>query len=163
MNVFENLREGKHYHILDEDYKREAHTEFDRCAHICHLINLTDPVDREKILQLEKELFNGNLPENTFLTPPFQIDCACRVFLGKNVFANHGLVMMSVGTITVEDGVMFGPEVGLFTVNPRYYGKRNFNKEKRLDRCAGKYFAGRNNRRKCNYRHGLHRYERYSG
>ncbi len=117
MSVFENLREGKHYHILDEDYQREAHTEFNRCAHICHEINLADPVDKEKILQLEKELFNGNLPENTFLTPPFQIDCACRVFLGKNVFANHGLTVMSVGTITIEEGVMLGPEVGLFTVN----------------------------------------------
>ncbi len=117
MNVFENLREGKHYHILDEDYQREVHGEIDRCRHLCHLINSTDPLEKEKILQLEKELFNGNLPENTFLTPPVQIDCACRVFLGKNVFANHGLTVMSVGTITVEDGVMFGPEVGLFTVN----------------------------------------------
>ncbi len=117
MNVFENLREGKHYHILDEDYKREAHTEFARCAHICHLINAADPVDTEKILQLEKELFNGNLPENTFLTPPFQIDAACRVFLGKNVFVNHNLTVMSVGTVTIEDGVMIAPEVGLFTVN----------------------------------------------
>ncbi len=117
MSVFENLREGKHYHILDEDYRREAHGEFRRCAHICHLINSTDPNDTGKLIELERELFNGNLPEQTFLTPPFQIDCACRIFLGKNVFANHGLTVMSVGTVTLEDGVMLGPEVGLFTVN----------------------------------------------
>lgn len=117
MNVFENLRAGKHYDVRDAEYLQAAHTEFDRCGHICWKINSTDPLDREKIFELERELFNGNLPEETFLTPPFQIDCACRVFLGKNVFANHGLTVMSVGTVTIEDGVMLGPEVGIFTVN----------------------------------------------
>lgn len=117
MNVFENLRTGKSYDVRDEEYLKQAHGEFDRCAHICWKINSTDPVDKEKILELERELFNGNLPEKTFLTPPFQIDCACRMFLGKNVFVNHGLTVMSVGTVTIEDGVMIAPEVGLFTVN----------------------------------------------
>ena len=117
MSVFENLRNGQHYDVRDEEYLKEAHGEFARCGHICHLINATDPLEMEKIIELERELFNGNLPEKTFLTPPFQIDCACRVFLGKNVFANHNLTVMSVGTVTIEDGVMLGPEVGIFTVN----------------------------------------------
>ena len=118
MNVFERLRAGEHFHVLDnEDYRREAHGEFNRCRHLCWLINSTDPDDQERIIELERELFNGRLEEGTFLTPPFQIDAACRVFLGKNVFANHGLTVMSVGTITIEDGVMLGPEVGMFTVN----------------------------------------------
>ena len=117
MNVFEKLRAGEHFHVLDADYKREAHSEFKRCRHLCWQINSTDPDDQERIIELERELFNGRLEEDTFLTPPFQIDAACRVFMGKNVFANHGLTVMSVGTITIEDGVMLGPEVGLFTVN----------------------------------------------
>ena len=118
MNIFEKLRNGEHCHVAEnEQYVREAHTEFDRCGHLCWKINSTDPLDKEKILELEKELFNNNLPEKSFLTPPFQIDCACRVFLGKNVFANHNLTVMSVGTVTIEDGVMLGPEVGIFTVN----------------------------------------------
>lgn len=118
MNVFENMRNGQHYHVFnDKDYVEQAHGEFARCGHICHLINSTDPLDKEKLIELERELFNGNLPENSFFTPPFQIDCGCRMFIGENVFANHGLTVMSVGTVTIEDGVMLGPEVGLFTVN----------------------------------------------
>ena len=117
MNVFEKLRRGESYDVRDEEYLREAHGEFDRCRHLCWQINSTDPADQAEIIELERELFNGRLEEGTFLTPPFQIDAACRVFLGKNVFANHGLTVMSVGTITIEDGVMLGPEVGLFTVN----------------------------------------------
>ena len=117
MNVFEGLRSGKAYNIKDEDYLREVHGEINRCRHLCWLINSTDPADQEEIVKLERELFNGRLEEGTFLTPPFQIDVACRMFLGKNVFSNHGLTVMSVGTITIEDGVMLGPEVGLLTVN----------------------------------------------
>lgn len=118
MSVFENLRNGQHYHVFnDEDYVREAHTEFARCVHLCHVINQTDPFDKEKLIELERELFNGNLPADSFFTPPFQIDCACRMFVGKNVFANHNLTVMSVGTVTIEEGVMLAPEVGIFTVN----------------------------------------------
>lgn len=43
MNVFENLRGGKPYHIYDEDYKRDVHSEIKRCRHLCWLINSTDP------------------------------------------------------------------------------------------------------------------------
>lgn len=82
-------------------------------------------------------MFNGNFDVTNFLTPPFEIDVVCRVFLGKNVFANHGLTVMSVGTITIEDGVMLGPEVGFFTVN---YEPRNirviFTKEILIKRNA---------------------------
>lgn len=37
--------------------------------------------------------------------------------MGKNVYANHSLTMMSVGPITIDDGVMMGPGVGFYTVN----------------------------------------------
>ena len=117
MTVFEELREGKSYDIRDEKYQREAHGEMGRCRHLCWKINSTDPADRETVMALENELLNGQMKDGNFFTPPFQIDCANRVFLGKNVFANHGLTVMSIGTITIEDGVMMGPEVGLFTVN----------------------------------------------
>ena len=117
MSVFEDLRNGKPYDVRDEQYKKEAHSEFKRCRHICHEINDTDPDEQEKIVDLETELLNGNLPEGTFLQPPIYIDCAKCLHLGKNVYSNHGLTVMSVGTVTIEDGVMLGPEVGLFTVN----------------------------------------------
>ena len=117
MSVFEDLRNGKPYDVRDGQYKKEAHGEFKRCRHICHEINGADPDEQEKIAALEAELLNGELPEGTFLQPPIYIDCAKRLFLGKNVYANHGLTVMSVGTITIEDGVMLGPEVGLFTAN----------------------------------------------
>ena len=78
MTVFEELRSGISYDIRDEKYQREAHGEMDRCRHICWQINSTDPADRERIMQLEHELLNGQMTagNGNFFTPPFQIDCA---------------------------------------------------------------------------------------
>ena len=117
MTVFEEMRKGRAYNIQDPDYQREVHGEIDRARHLSYLINQTDPANRDRIVELEKQLLSAGMPEGSFLTPPFQIDCASRVFIGKNVFANHGLTVMSLGTITIDDGVMMGPEVALLTVN----------------------------------------------
>lgn len=111
------MRRGKAYDIRDKDYQEQVHGEIDRGNYLCQQINQTDTRDKETLRRLEGELLGGSLPEETFLTPPFHIDCGNRVFLGKNVFANHNLTVMSLGTVTIEDGVMLGPEVGLFTVN----------------------------------------------
>ena len=115
-SVFARLRAGEHIHILDPDYRREVHAEIARSRHLCFLANSTDPDDAARIGEIEDELL-GPRPEGTFLTPPFQIDCGRTLKLGKNVFTNHGLTVMSVGGIVVEDGVMMGPEVALLTVN----------------------------------------------
>lgn len=117
MSVFENMRNGQTYNINDEDYQRKIHGEIDRARQLTFQINQTDPADSKKINKLEHELLTNGLLEGSFLTPPFQIDCASRVFLGKNVFVNHGLTVMSLESITIDDGVMMGPEVALLTVN----------------------------------------------
>ena len=117
MNVFERLHSGEKIDIRDEDYQREAHGEMDRCRQLCYEINSTPPKDKERIVALENELLDGQMKDGTFFTPPFQVDLANCLKLGKNVFANHGLAVMSLGGIEIEDGVMLGPEVGLFTVN----------------------------------------------
>ena len=59
MNVFENLRNGQHYNVVsDKDYVEQAHGEFARCAHICHLINSTDPNNKEELIKLEQKNFS---------------------------------------------------------------------------------------------------------
>lgn len=117
MGVFEDLKNGKSYNIKDENYQREVHGEIDRCDHLCFEINSTDPVEKAQLVKLENELLNNQMHDGTYFTPPMHIDCANAVQLGKNVYANHSLTMMSLGSITIEDGVMMGPGVGLFTVN----------------------------------------------
>jgi acetyltransferase-like isoleucine patch superfamily enzyme len=117
LNVFEQIQKGEPYDIRQEDYQRDVHGEIGRCDHICWELRMTDPSDRERLLDLETELFNGTQGECTFITPPMFIDCASQVHLGNNVYINHNLTMMSLGGITIDDGVMIGPGTSLLTVN----------------------------------------------
>lgn len=117
MKVFEALQKGDSYDIRDPEYQRDVHSEIARCDHLCWLIRQTDPADRDRLMELEAELFQRPQGGATYLTPPFYIDCASQVKLGDNVYINHNATMMSLGGIEIEDGVMIGPECGLFTVN----------------------------------------------
>ena len=49
--------------------------------------------------------------------PPLQIDFACQMKIGKGVFVNHSLTCMAAGGITIDDGVMIGPNVRIVTDN----------------------------------------------
>ncbi|ANK63024.1 DapH/DapD/GlmU-related protein [Loigolactobacillus backii] len=117
MSVFADLQNGQTYDIRDADYQSEVHGEIDRCDHICFEINNTDPVNKTRLVGLENELLANQMQNGTYFTPPMHIDCANSVHLGENVYANHSLTMMSLGGITIDNGVMLGPGVGLFTVN----------------------------------------------
>lgn len=117
MNVFETIQSGGQYDISQENYQKEVHGEIERCDHICWQIRMTDPKDKKRLLELENELFNNSQGEGTFITPPMFIDCASQVHLGNNVYINHNITMMSLGSITIDEGVMIGPGTALLTVN----------------------------------------------
>ena len=117
MTIFEALRNGQAYDTRGEAYRQEVHAEIDRSDECQFRIYHTNPHEKAKLLALENELMPGQMTAGTYFTPPMQIDAGRRVFLGKDVYANHDLTLMSVGTITIDDGVMMGPGVGLFTVN----------------------------------------------
>ena len=117
MSVFETIQSGVPYDLRNKDYQTEVHGEIDRSDHICWQIRQTDPIEKARIRELETQLFAEKLDESTFLTPPFFIDCGSQVHLGRNVYINHNSTMMSLGGITIDEGVMIGPETGFFTVN----------------------------------------------
>ena len=117
MSVFEELHHGIPYDIRDPKYQEEVHREIGRCDHICWQIRQSDPADRKRLIELEKELFQDTQGTGSYLTPPFFIDCASQVKLGNNVYINHNADMMALGGIVIEDGVMIGPECAILTVN----------------------------------------------
>ena len=114
-SIFVRLSSGEPVNMLDEDYgKAIAH--MSECNKICFSINTTEP-DMTAIRQLENRLFNGNLDETTYIMPPLQVDFACQMQIGKQVFINHSLTCMAAGGITIDDGVMIGPNVKIVTDN----------------------------------------------
>lgn len=115
MDIFKQLSSGADVDMATSGYK-EAIKEMVRCNKICFRINTNEP-DMENIRPLEEELFNGTLDQTSYIMPPFQIDFGCQIKIGKNVFVNHSLTCMAAGGITIDDGVMIGPNVRIVTDN----------------------------------------------
>ena len=115
MDIFKQLSSGADVDMLSPDYAEAIH-EMTRCNKICFRINTTEP-DMAVIRPMEEELFNGGLDPTSYLMPPFQIDFGCQMKVGRGVFVNHSLTCMAAGGITIDDGVMIGPDVRLVTDN----------------------------------------------
>ena len=114
-NIFERLHNGEDVNMADPAYG-QAVAHMMECSKICHRINVTEP-DMANIRPLENQLFNGTLDETSYIMPPLQIDFACQMQIGKHVFINHSLTCMAAGGITIDDGVMIGPNVRIVTDN----------------------------------------------
>ncbi|MEY4432711.1 MAG: hypothetical protein RLZZ44_841 [Bacteroidota bacterium] len=48
---------------------------------------------------------------------PFHTNFGKHIFIGKNVFINHGCSFLDLGGITIEDDVLIGPQVNIITEN----------------------------------------------
>ena len=117
MDIFERMHSGEWIHCRkDPDYTTIAKAEMDRSFRVCFQINHTMPGTPE-IRTLLEELFEGRLPASSNIFPPMEIDRAKCLTLGENVFINHGFTCMASGGVTIEDGVMIGPEAAIITAN----------------------------------------------
>ena len=70
---------------------------------------------------LLKDLFRGNIGENSIVTSPLQGVCFERITIGKNVYINSNLLVMARGGITIEDNVQIAANVQLLTNNHDEY------------------------------------------
>ena len=69
------------------------------------------------------ELFNGNLGEGSFITPPIQGVCFEKINIGKNVYINGNILVMARGGIIIEDNVQIAANVQLLTNNHAPYNR----------------------------------------
>ena len=115
MDIFKQLSSGADVDMATPEYA-VAIKHMTDCANICFRINTTAP-QPELIRPLEEQLLGGNLDKSSYLMPPVQIDFGCQMKIGKGVFVNHSLTCMAAGGITIDDGVMIGPNVRIVTDN----------------------------------------------
>ena len=117
MDIYERMHAGEWIDRLkDEEYNTTARADMAWSMDKCWEIGQVRP-SSPKVRELLDELFEGRLPLSSFITPPFHIDRVKAMHVGENVFINHGLTCMTSGGITIEDGVMIGPEAALITAN----------------------------------------------
>ena len=52
---------------------------------------------------------------DAYLEPPFFCDYGYNIRLGKNVYANHNLIILDCAPVSIGDSVLFGPNVVIST------------------------------------------------
>ena len=91
-----------------------------RCAQLCFKINHTMPYT-EEYDALVKELFMGNIGENSRVMPPVTIVRCNSVKIGKNVVVMNNALFMAAGGITIEDNVLVAANAQLISNNHDLY------------------------------------------
>lgn len=101
---------------IDSEENRAISAEVKRSSDLCFDINTTRPMTGESAA-LVRELFKGNIGENSRLTPPVHILMGDRISIGRNVVISYDITCMSVGGITIEDNVLIAAGVKILTNN----------------------------------------------
>ena len=107
-----------------ESYVEDAVTEITRSRSLCHKANLMDPAD-PSCMRILEELFQSKLDEVTILTPVY-CDMGIRVKLGRKVFINDNVHLISGGGIEIQDGALIAPRVCIATVNHDVNNRHRF-------------------------------------
>lgn len=85
-----------------------------RAVGLTHRINQHDPTDGDGLRTLFTELL-GEYGEGSQIRPPFRCDYGSQIRIGERFFANFGLVVLDVVSVTVGADVQVGPNVQLLT------------------------------------------------
>lgn len=91
-----------------------------RCSQLCFKINHTMPYT-EEYDALVKELFMGNIGENSRVMPPVTVVRGNKVRIGKNVVVMNNSLFMAAGGITIEDNVLVAANAQLISNNHDLY------------------------------------------
>lgn len=116
----ERMLAGDMYIADDPDLARES----ERALRLMHRINTMDPTDGTTRRELLGELLGAFGPDSE-IRPPFRCDYGSQTFVGARTFANYGLMVLDVATVTIGDDVQIGPNVQLLTpIHPIEPGPR---------------------------------------
>jgi acetyltransferase-like isoleucine patch superfamily enzyme len=74
-----------------------------------------ETADRERVRAIWEAISGYPLDTSTIISVPFHINIGQFSSIGKNVFINQSCLFLDMGTITIEDDVLIGPDVKLLT------------------------------------------------
>jgi maltose O-acetyltransferase len=88
--------------------------EHQRAMALVEAINRTPAADDGLLRRLFGELL-GTFGDGAEIRPPFYCDYGWQIHVGARTFANFGLTVLDVATVTIGEDVQIGPHVQLLT------------------------------------------------
>lgn len=107
------------------DVTKQTKEELSLAAHyakLVHRFNNAEPYS-EQWLSLQQEIFKGKIGEGSRVMSPLTAVRPNQVTIGKNVIVMNGCLMMSAGTITIDDDVQIAANVRLISNNHDFYNR----------------------------------------
>lgn len=115
IGILERMRQGEPIRVDDPDYPVIFNL-IQRAFRITGELN-TRYHDADSARKLMSELTGQEIPASTWIVPPFYTDFGRFTQFAEKVFVNFGCSFMDRGGITLEEGVLIGPNVKLITEN----------------------------------------------
>jgi len=94
---------------------------------LCREYSDIDPRDKEKINAVLRKLLSA-VGEDTEIEAPFYCAYGYNISVGSNVYINSGVLILDCGKVFIDDDVMMGPSVQIYTVEHPTDAEERFNK-----------------------------------
>ena len=120
------------------DVTKQTKEELELAAHyakLVHQFNHAEPFSKEW-WSLQREIFKDKIGEGSRVISPLTAVRPNQVTIGKNVVVMNGCLMMSAGSITIDDNVQIAANVQLISNNHDPY-ERNVITCKPVHICKG--------------------------
>lgn len=114
-SIFERELEGQTIRTDDPEYKK-IKAIIDESIKLCHEFNV-GPFDKKRHKEILTKIFGKEFDDSNTIIPPFNVDYGKNIFLGKNIWIQHGCTFFDRGKITIGNNVFIAPRVNLITLN----------------------------------------------
>lgn len=114
-SIFEKAKRGERLNVNSPEFG-ELEPVVQMGVNILKKFNTEQNTDEER-RELLTQLFNQKIPSSTTIMPPFNVDFANQVTVGKNVYINKDVSLVSLGGITLEDGVLIASKASIVSIN----------------------------------------------
>jgi maltose O-acetyltransferase len=110
MKEADKMRAGQHYDPSDKELiKMRAAARL-----LTEKFNQTSIFKLKKRTRILKSLL-GECGKNAYIEPSFNCDYGSNIYIGKNFFANFGLVILDVAEVRIGNNCFIAPQVGIYT------------------------------------------------
>jgi len=111
-DIFERLKKGEMIPAGDPQAYQMREASYATKELLVRMNNSADPAEIRDILT---EITGSEIAESTALFTPLYINYGKHIKIGKGVFINFNCTFLGLGGITIEDGVLIGPNVNLLS------------------------------------------------
>ena len=114
-SIFDKAKQGERLNVNSPEFS-ELEPVLQKGVNILKKFNTEQNTDQER-RELLAQLFDQEIAPSTTIMPPFNVDFANQVTIGKDVYINKDVSFVALGSIHLEDGVLIAAKASIVSIN----------------------------------------------